>query len=152
MVGVLPSHTVAKIFNENMDEEVNGGKPVEPIGVGSRIRCENSTGTVKYVGEVAGYVGLWYGIDWDDAERGKHNGSVKGERYFEASSDTSGSFVRPNKISPSISCADAIRKYYGEKEVSLIGYFLVFLYCFVQKYDCDIVVLIFLVSNGNFST
>lgn len=129
-----------------MDEEIKGGKPAEPIGVGSRIRCENSTGTVKYVGEVAGYVGLWYGIDWDDAERGKHNGSVKGEQYFEAAFETSGSFVRPNKITPSITCADAIRKYYGEKEVSHFGSFVVFLCWFVQKFDCGIVISIFLVT------
>lgn len=28
--------------------------------------------------------GVWIGVDWDEAERGKHDGSHNGQRYFSA--------------------------------------------------------------------
>lgn len=52
------------------------------ISVGSRVLCQNYVGTVKYIGQVEGYDGEWIGMDWDDAERGKHNGVVNGKQYF----------------------------------------------------------------------
>lgn len=50
--------------------------------VGDRIECSGDFGTIKYVGSIDGYSGVWYGIDWDDKGRGKHDGIVKGVRYF----------------------------------------------------------------------
>lgn len=50
--------------------------------VGSRIECAGYYGTVKYIGPVEGHKGLWLGVDWDDPERGKHNGTVNGVQYF----------------------------------------------------------------------
>lgn len=32
--------------------------------------------------QVTGHSGIWLGIDWDDAARGKHDGSVNGITYF----------------------------------------------------------------------
>jgi len=60
-------------------------------------------GTVAYVGEVAGYDGLYWGIVWDDPTRGRHDGSVADpatgflRRYFQTprNQPTAGSFVRP---------------------------------------------------------
>lgn len=42
-------------------------------------------GTIRYKGPVPPTKGVWYGIEWDDAARGKHSGVyVKtGERFFE---------------------------------------------------------------------
>lgn len=50
--------------------------------IGSRIECGGTYGTIKYVGPVQGYKGLWFGVDWDDPDRGKHNGTVNGIKYF----------------------------------------------------------------------
>ena len=49
------------------------------------IICESSIGKIKYVGpvyELKDDKEIWYGIEWMDASRGKHDGSFKGRRYF----------------------------------------------------------------------
>ncbi|CAK7270157.1 hypothetical protein SEPCBS57363_003961 [Sporothrix epigloea] len=52
--------------------------------VGDRRSYDGALCTVRYVGEVAGTTagGLWLGVEWDDATRGKHDGVHKGVRYF----------------------------------------------------------------------
>lgn len=58
----------------------------ENIIVGTRIGLDNKRGTVKFVGnlnEVDGGKEIWLGIDWDSADQGKHNGSLKGTQYFQ---------------------------------------------------------------------
>lgn len=52
--------------------------------VNDRIECNEEFGTVKYIGPVDGAQDIWLGIDWDNPERGKHDGSVNGKRYFHA--------------------------------------------------------------------
>ncbi|EEB11830.1 tubulin-specific chaperone E, putative [Pediculus humanus corporis] len=79
----------------------------------SIIDSSGSRGTIKYVGEVNGVQGLWFGIDWDDPKRGKHDGTYNDIRYFTASHPTSGSFVRPCKVSTGISIVEAIKERYG---------------------------------------
>lgn len=68
------------------------------LAIGDRIEVGGDRGMISYIGAVEGYDGEWVGIDWDNPERGKHDGAVKGKRYFQASSSKSGSFVRPNTI------------------------------------------------------
>ena len=49
------------------------------------IICESSIGKIKYVGpvyELKDDKEIWYGIEWIDVSRGKHDGSFKGRRYF----------------------------------------------------------------------
>jgi hypothetical protein len=75
------------------------------FGVGgrclSRDLCE---GTVRYIGLVEHdpkpELGrTWMGVQWDDADRGKHDGVVKGKRYFETSDGlASASFVKPRAL------------------------------------------------------
>ncbi|KAI8568646.1 hypothetical protein RHMOL_Rhmol02G0216600 [Rhododendron molle] len=65
-------------------------------------------GTVKYVGPVEGYSGKWVGVDWDNADGGKHDGSLNGVRYFHAESEKSGSFVRPHNLSAGITLLKAL--------------------------------------------
>lgn len=50
--------------------------------VGRRVECLGYFGTIKYIGSVETHPALWLGIDWDDPERGKHNGSVNNVQYF----------------------------------------------------------------------
>ncbi|GLJ31948.1 hypothetical protein SUGI_0643060 [Cryptomeria japonica] len=86
--------------------------------VGQRVRSvEKGTrkiGTVKYIGPVQGYEGIWAGVDWDDGE-GRHNGSVNGVRYFEAAGDKSASFVRLHSLSKGVTFLEALlRRYKGD--------------------------------------
>ncbi|KIJ69172.1 hypothetical protein HYDPIDRAFT_80917 [Hydnomerulius pinastri MD-312] len=53
-------------------------------------------GTIKYVGHVMGTQGLWYGVEWDDPNRGKHNGVKDGKQYFNCRVPNAGSFIRPS--------------------------------------------------------
>lgn len=50
--------------------------------LGTRFSLSGYTGTVRYVGEVDGTHGTWLGVEWDDQDRGKHDGIKDGKRYF----------------------------------------------------------------------
>lgn len=50
--------------------------------LGQRIRIDASIGTIRYVGPVAiskKASTIWLGIEWDDENRGKHDGAVTTE-------------------------------------------------------------------------
>jgi len=40
---------------------------------------------------------LWVGIEWDEANRGKHNGTVNGYKYFTCDA-SKGSMIKYEKI------------------------------------------------------
>ncbi|XP_023029688.2 tubulin-binding cofactor E [Leptinotarsa decemlineata] len=84
--------------------------------VGIRAECSGDYGTVKYAGAVEGYQGFWLGIDWDEPNRGKHNGTVKGKHYFHTRYPTSGSFVRREKLNFGQSLIEAITSRYGYRD------------------------------------
>lgn len=113
----MPVNLLPKFCNGAMDScnGVDGND--NNVYIGSRVKCNDDFGTVRYIGEVQGYKGLWYGIEWDNESRGKHDGCLDGIQYFKTSKPSAGSFVRPNKIIPSKTCAEAIRQYYGDPEV-----------------------------------
>lgn len=114
----MPVNLIPKFCNGTMDSH-NGTEDSDiQVHIGSRVKSNDDFGTVKYIGEVHGYKGVWYGVEWDDPARGKHDGSVDDVQYFKTSKPGAGSFIRPNKISPFKTCAEAIRKYYGDREVS----------------------------------
>ncbi|XP_049882216.1 tubulin-specific chaperone E [Pectinophora gossypiella] len=116
MVGAMPVNLIPKFCNGTMESH-NGTEDSEfQVHIGSRIKCGDDFGTVKYIGEVQGYKGVWYGVEWDNPTRGKHDGSVDDVQYFKTSKPGAGSFIRPNKIGPFKTCADAIRRYYGDRE------------------------------------
>jgi len=50
--------------------------------LGTRFALSGYIGTIRYVGEVEGTSGVWLGVEWDDSNRGKHNGTKDGKRYF----------------------------------------------------------------------
>lgn len=114
----MPVNLIPKFCNGTMDSH-NGTDDSEiQVHIGSRVKYNDDFGTVKYIGEVQGYKGIWYGVEWDDPVRGKHDGSVDDVQYFKTSKPGAGSFIRPNKVAPFKTCAEAIRKYYGDREVS----------------------------------
>lgn len=53
------------------------------LRVGDRVDVAGHRGTVRYIGDVVGTKGEWLGIEWDDPERGKHDGSHGGVQYFQ---------------------------------------------------------------------
>lgn len=79
------------------------------IKVGDRVQSDGSLATVRYVGPVAGQdvKKVWIGVEWDDAGRGKNDGTTGGERYFECA-PSQGSFLKERKIEPRRALADAI--------------------------------------------
>lgn len=50
--------------------------------VGQRLSLKHQLCTVRYIGAVADKSGEWLGVEWDDAERGKHDGTHDGAQYF----------------------------------------------------------------------
>eukprot|EP00742_Colponemidia_sp_Colp-10_P003275 GILJ01003485.1.p1 GENE.GILJ01003485.1~~GILJ01003485.1.p1 ORF type:complete len:552 (+),score=93.11 GILJ01003485.1:115-1770(+) len=81
---------------------------------GQRIICGDDRGTVRYVGTVASAPDpneTWVGIEWDDAKRGKHDGTVQGVRYFTCEPGF-GSLVKPEKLHTGISFVEALELKY----------------------------------------
>lgn len=50
--------------------------------VGQRLSFQGDRCTVRYVGSIEGKDGLWLGVEWDDARKGKHDGTLSGHRFF----------------------------------------------------------------------
>ena len=64
---------------------------------------------------------IWYGVEWDDTTRGKHDGSVEKDgvvRYFTCV-EGAGSFVKPKKVDRGSSLVDALRKKYVELDAAI---------------------------------
>ncbi|XP_070684560.1 LOW QUALITY PROTEIN: tubulin-specific chaperone E [Pempheris klunzingeri] len=79
---------------------------------GRRVSCGAERATVRYVGSVPPTAGLWLGVEWDDPERGKHDGSHDGVQYFTCRHPTGGSFVRPAKVSFGVDYLTAVQQAY----------------------------------------
>nr|XP_056708341.1 tubulin-specific chaperone E [Euleptes europaea] len=86
---------------------------IPPDAVGRRILCNGEYGTVLYVGNVPPTAGIWLGIEWDNHQRGKHNGTHEGVQYFKCRHPTGGSFIRPNKANFGVDFLFAVKKQYG---------------------------------------
>jgi len=80
--------------------------------VGRRVEVEGSRGTVMFDGVVEGTKGQWLGIEWDDASRGKHDGTHNGVLYFRTKGPTSGSFIRESKANFGKSFRRAVNERY----------------------------------------
>ncbi|KAM4540365.1 tubulin-specific chaperone E [Fundulus diaphanus] len=100
--------------------------PTDPVG--KRIACGGERATVRYVGQVPPYEGLWLGVEWDNPERGKHDGSHEGVQYFTCRNPKAGSFVRPPKVSFGVDFLTALNIVYEynveevlREEVSVSG-------------------------------
>uniref|UniRef100_A0A8C5NDD2 Tubulin-specific chaperone E n=1 Tax=Gouania willdenowi TaxID=441366 RepID=A0A8C5NDD2_GOUWI len=80
--------------------------------VGRRLSCDGELATVRYIGPVPPTTGLWLGVEWDNPDRGKHNGSHEGVQYFTCRHPTGGSFVRPTKVSFGVDYLTALQQVY----------------------------------------
>lgn len=79
------------------DQSEVAGIPQDAAG--RRVSCGGERATVRYVGHVSPHEGLWLGVEWDNPERGKHDGTIEGVRYFTCRNPKGGSFLRPSKVS-----------------------------------------------------
>lgn len=98
-------------MNEDMSEDP----------VGRRVCCDGERGTVRYVGTVPPTAGLWLGVEWDNPDRGKHDGSHDGVRYFTCRHPTGGSFVRPKKADFGIDFLTALKQRYEVEVQEVFG-------------------------------
>uniref|UniRef100_A0A673FU88 Tubulin-specific chaperone E n=1 Tax=Sinocyclocheilus rhinocerous TaxID=307959 RepID=A0A673FU88_9TELE len=89
--------------------------------VGRRMSCDGERGTVRYVGPVPPTAGVWLGVEWDDPERGKHDGGHEGVRYFTCRHPKGGSFVRPKKASFGVDYVTALKQRYEVELQEAIG-------------------------------
>ncbi|KAL3873874.1 hypothetical protein ACJMK2_036957 [Sinanodonta woodiana] len=118
---------VIKYVNIMAEQELLRDDGTE-IQIGDRIESDGYFGTVLYIGSIAGTKGVWLGVEWDNSNRGKHDGSHQGKRYFQTSQPTSGSFIRPNKVKAGVNCLKAIISRYGRTEDENAGVIIEDLY------------------------
>ncbi|NXD79779.1 TBCE protein, partial [Halcyon senegalensis] len=57
--------------------------------------------------------GIWLGVEWDDPQRGKHDGTYEGTRYFTCRHPRGGSFIRPAKANFGVDFLTAVKDRYG---------------------------------------
>lgn len=69
------------------------------VEVGTRLSYKAQTCTVRYVGTIKpwGEDTTAYGVEWDDPERGKNDGSLQGVRYFNTRVLGAGSFIKATR-------------------------------------------------------
>ncbi|XP_052768740.1 tubulin-specific chaperone E-like isoform X1 [Mya arenaria] len=87
-----------------------------PVGIGDRLECDGCLATIRFIGEVPPTKGVWLGVEWDDPERGKHNGTHEGHTFFTTRHPKSGSFIRPKKANFGVSFMSAVCDRYGRIE------------------------------------
>ncbi|KAM9613342.1 tubulin-specific chaperone E isoform 3-T4 [Trichechus inunguis] len=79
---------------------------------GRRVEVNGEHATVRFSGVVPPTAGLWLGVEWDNPERGKHDGSHEGTVYFKCRHATGGSFIRPNKVNFGVDFLTAVKNRY----------------------------------------
>ncbi|XP_030053996.1 tubulin-specific chaperone E isoform X2 [Microcaecilia unicolor] len=89
---------------------------VPPDAEGRRIICDGDYATVRYVGYVPPTPELWLGVEWDNPQRGKHNGCHQGTQYFVCRHPTGGSFIRPKNVCFGVDFITAVKNRYGFKD------------------------------------
>ncbi|XP_059253262.1 tubulin-specific chaperone E isoform X1 [Mustela nigripes] len=98
--------------------------------IGQRVEVNGEHATVRFSGIVPPVAGLWLGVEWDNPERGKHDGSHEGTVYFKCRHPTGGSFIRPNKVNFGVGFLTAVKNRYvledgpeedGKEQIVIIG-------------------------------
>uniref|UniRef100_A0A2K5F4Z1 Tubulin-specific chaperone E n=1 Tax=Aotus nancymaae TaxID=37293 RepID=A0A2K5F4Z1_AOTNA len=80
--------------------------------IGRRVEVNGEHATVRFAGVVPPVAGPWLGVEWDNPERGKHDGSHEGTVYFKCRHPTGGSFIRPKKVNFGIDFLTAVKNRY----------------------------------------
>ena len=73
--------------------------------IGRRVEYNGAIGTVRYYGPLKHNTDKakpgenWIGVEWDDPERGRHNGTVEGVEYFKCRDNlNAGSLLKADKV------------------------------------------------------
>uniref|UniRef100_A0A158P7S0 Tubulin-specific chaperone E n=1 Tax=Angiostrongylus cantonensis TaxID=6313 RepID=A0A158P7S0_ANGCA len=82
--------------------------------IGERVMVGGHSAVIRYVGDVTGYPGIWAGVEWDDPNRGKHNGFVNGVQYFRTKSARGGSLVNIQNVHRGVDLLTAILNRYAD--------------------------------------
>ena len=85
---------------------------------GQRLSFDGALCTVRYHGPLPAAKGDWLGVEWDNADRGKHDGTHHGQRIFQcvSSKPTAASFIRPSRVSdPTRTVIEALKFKYGSR-------------------------------------
>ena len=93
----------------------------EAVQVGDRVLVEpnGDAALVLFSGPVAGTDGAWLGVQFDAPNRGKHDGTHEGVRYFTCPQGR-GAFVRPHKLRPGATLLQALRTKYEQVRVATL--------------------------------
>nr|XP_039320235.1 tubulin-specific chaperone E isoform X2 [Saimiri boliviensis boliviensis] len=98
--------------------------------IGRRVEVNGEHATVRFAGVVPPVAGPWLGVEWDNPERGKHDGSHEGTVYFKCRHPTGGSFIRPKKVNFGTDFLTAVKNRYvledeleedGKEQIVTIG-------------------------------
>ncbi|KAL5008816.1 hypothetical protein ScPMuIL_014397 [Solemya velum] len=105
------------------DEGTNGVQRDDgsQVQVGDRLKFDVDLATVKFIGHIPSSKGVWLGVEWDNPSRGKHDGTHEGQKYFQTSHPTAGSFIRPKKAEFGVRCLAALQDRYGRVETDDAG-------------------------------
>jgi dynactin complex subunit len=96
----------------------------------NRVVFNGEKGSVKYRGKLLHKVDNakikadeeWLGVEWDDPTKGKHNGTVEGVQYFQASAEKAGSLVLSKKAEYGQDLLEAlVKRYFRDHEVNEMG-------------------------------
>ena len=83
--------------------------------LGVRVEVGRDKATIRWKG-VVGESGEWLGVEWDNSERGKHDGTHRGVRYFSPVRDADCcSFIRREKVTQwRIPLEEVVKEKYGK--------------------------------------
>ncbi|XP_001945495.1 tubulin-specific chaperone E [Acyrthosiphon pisum] len=85
------------------------------VRVGQKVSVGAFDGFARYVGPIPGTDSIWVGVEWDDSNRGKHDGIHNGIRYFKTLHPNGASFVHLEKVIPhNVSFINAFQSKYGQ--------------------------------------
>ena len=93
----------------------------DAVQVGDRVLVEpnGDAALVLFTGPVAGTDGTWLGVQFDAPNRGKHDGTHEGVRYFSCAPGW-GAFVRPHKLRAGVTLLQALRTKYEQVRVAAL--------------------------------
>lgn len=104
-------------------EPLENSVPSAATIIGRRVEYNGAIGTVKYYGKLKHQTEKhnpdeqWIGVEWDDPERGRHNGTVEGVEYFKCKGDlNAGSLLKADKVNYGIGIYTSIlQRYFKDK-------------------------------------